>query len=36
MAFAAAFNEHVVKPVDLSNLERLLASEPSSPTALTA
>jgi two-component system CheB/CheR fusion protein len=29
MALQAGFNEHVVKPVDLANLERLLGDEPS-------
>ncbi|HEY3493953.1 MAG TPA: ATP-binding protein, partial [Polyangiaceae bacterium] len=31
LALRAGFNEHVVKPVDLANLERMLGTEPSTP-----
>jgi two-component system CheB/CheR fusion protein len=34
MALAAGFNEHVVKPVDLSHLERLLGTERATPEGL--
>jgi two-component system CheB/CheR fusion protein len=35
-ALAAGFNEHVVKPVDLTNLERLLGSEPNLSAAASS
>jgi two-component system CheB/CheR fusion protein len=35
-ALAAGFNEHVVKPVDLTNLERLLGSEPNVSAAASS